>query len=73
MNIRPISIVDDLVRVFGSNLEMNQVEIKGHGWFIAKPLPYYSVKNTLERIRDAWYVLTNRAFAVQFAQDRFKD
>jgi hypothetical protein len=25
----------------------------------------------VRRVRDAWYVLTNRAMAVQFAEDRF--
>lgn len=72
MKLPPPALLDDVVRIFGSDAEaQNKVLIPGKGWFISKSLPYYSFKNIVRRVRDAWYVLTNRAMAVQFAEDRF--
>jgi len=46
-----------------------QVEINGR-WWAAKPLPYYSRRNTRMRIYHAWLVLTGKAMAWQYAEDR---
>ena len=65
-------LIDALYR----NHKSNEVEILGKGWFIAKPkprYPYYSLRNILMRIKDAWLVLRNKAIAAQFAEDYFKE
>ena len=62
-----IPLVDELLR-----LQENMTCINGK-WYVAKPLPhYYNLRNTLLRVKSAWYVLTGRALAVQFAQDQIK-
>lgn len=62
-----LPLVDELLKFQGSTTCINGK------WYVAKPLPhYYSLRNTLLRIKSAWYVLTGRALAVQFAQDQIK-
>ena len=46
-----------------------QVEINGR-WWVAKPLNYYGLHNTGMRIYHAWLVLTGKAMAWQYAEDR---
>lgn len=50
-------------------------EIKGKGWFVAKPYPCYynGIFRLWRRVLDAYLVLTNKAFAVQYARDYFKN
>lgn len=61
-------LIDKIIkekRINNKTVEIN----KEH--FIAKPMPYYSWK-IWKRIKDAYLVLTNKAFAVQYAKDYFK-
>lgn len=57
-------LIDQLVR-FADSVK---VEIGGQ-LYIARRLPYYKWRRLPRRVYHAWLVLTNRAIAVQFAQD----
>ena len=43
------------------------------GWYVAKPLPYYSFITLIEHFYHAWLVLIDKAIAVQYAEDRYKN
>lgn len=47
----------------------NKVEIGGR-WYIAKPLPYYGLRNWIMRLHHSWLVLAGRASVWQYAEDR---
>lgn len=59
-----MSILKDLVK----NLDNNQVKIKGK-WFIAKPLNKLTIK---DRIKGSIKVLTGKAIAMPFKEDKIK-
>lgn len=54
------TLIDDLKEQFNTNKE---VEGK---WYVAKCLGSYSL---LYRLKDAWKVLTKKAFAVHYKED----
>ena len=46
----------------------------GTKWYIAKPLqPSLTPKKLLERIQDAWRIITGRSFAVHYMRDELDD
>lgn len=61
-------LIDEVISA-ESIIASAQVEINGR-WYVAKPLPYYGWKNTRMRIYHAWLVLTGKASAWQYAEDR---
>jgi hypothetical protein len=38
-------------------------------WYIAKPLPFYSLKTKLKRIKDGLRVVSGKSFAVHYKED----
>jgi hypothetical protein len=38
-------------------------------WYMAKPIPYYSIKTLLNRVRDAIRVIRGKSFAVHYKED----
>lgn len=58
-------LLDTLIEV--SKRSRAETLNKNGGWFIAKPVSYFS----LSRFRDSWLVLTGKAVAVQYASDFF--
>lgn len=42
----------------------------GGYWFISREKPYYALSSLLKRIFHAYLVLSGKAMAIQFAQDR---
>ncbi len=47
-----------------------KVEIKGHGWYPARPIN--NCKSLFERIRESWLVFTGKADAFIWPQDSLK-
>jgi hypothetical protein len=41
-------------------------------WYIAREISFYSCWTIFERIYHAWLVITNKAIAVQYAEDFYK-
>ena len=65
---RPI-MVDTLVKVMSNELLTPRVCIDGQ-WMISKPVPLFGLSSGAERIYHAWLVLTGKAEAYQYAEDR---
>lgn len=40
-------------------------------WYISSNLPNYGWRNTINRIYHSYLILTGKAIAIQFAEDRF--
>ena len=38
-------------------------------WYIAKPLPFYSLKTKIQRIKDGLRVMNGKSFAVHYKED----
>jgi len=38
-------------------------------WYHAKPLPFYSIKTVLKRIKDGIRVMKGKSFAVHYKED----
>ena len=38
-------------------------------FYMAKPIPFYSYKTVLNRIKDGFRVMTGRSFAVHYKED----
>lgn len=45
-----------------------QTEIKGHGWFPARPINY-QCRTLMERLREAWMVFTGKADPFVWPED----
>jgi len=44
-------------------------QAKNLKWYIAKPLPFYSLKTKLQRIKDGLRVMNGKSFAVHYKED----
>ena len=38
-------------------------------WYIAKPIPFYSLKTKIQRIKDGFRVMIGKSFAVHYKED----
>ncbi len=47
----------------------NTAQAKDLKWYIAKPLPFYSLKAKLQRIKDGLRVMNGKSFAVHYKED----
>ena len=70
MNLTPPPLIDELLSK-AEHFKSNQCEIGGY-WYCARSLPYYSWRKAIRQIWHAWLVLTGKAMAFQFAEDRPK-
>ncbi|GEM_PF-2749264 len=66
-------LIDDLIDL---NPKENMVELvtisrwgRQVGWYIAKPLPFYSIGALIGRIGDAWRVLNDKSRAYHYKED----
>jgi hypothetical protein len=47
----------------------NLSQSKDLKWYLAKPIPFKSLKTTLKRIGDGFRVINGKSFAVHYKQD----
>jgi hypothetical protein len=47
----------------------NLSQAKDLKWYLAKPIPFKSLKTTLKRIGDGFRVINGKSFAVHYKQD----
>lgn len=47
----------------------NTAQAKDLKWYIAKPLPFYSLKMKIQRIKDGLRVVNGKSFAVHYKED----
>lgn len=66
----PPPLIDDLIGQ-RATLARETCEIKGKT-YARRRLPYYAVDKWPRRVGHAWLVLTGRAMAFQYAEDRFR-
>lgn len=67
--LSPPILIDELLN--GAERCADTGVLFGGKWYIARPLPYYGWRNALTRVWHSWLVLTGKASAFQFAQDRY--
>ncbi len=47
----------------------NTAQAKDLKWYIAKPLPFYSLKTKIQRFKDGLRVMNGKSFAVHYKED----
>jgi hypothetical protein len=47
----------------------NEAQAKDLKWYIAKPLPFYSLKTKIQRFKDGLRVMNGKSFAVHYKED----
>ena len=47
----------------------NTAQAKDLKWYIAKPLPFRSLKTTIKRLKDGLRVMNGKSFAVHYKED----
>jgi hypothetical protein len=47
----------------------NTVQAKDLKWYIAKPLPFNSLKTKIQRFKDGLRVMNGKSFAVHYKED----
>jgi hypothetical protein len=47
----------------------NTAQAKDLKWYIAKPLPFNSLKTTIKRLKDGLRVMNGKSFAVHYKED----
>jgi hypothetical protein len=58
-------LIDELLKE-ECNPTLTQIDSK---FYIAKPIPYYSIFSLIDRIKDALKVFRGKAFAVHYKED----
>lgn len=58
-------LVDKLIKEVDTSVN---TQINGL-WYLAKPIPFKSLKTTIERIKDGLRVIKGKSFAVHYKQD----
>ena len=59
-------LLDKLLKEVDSSTTSQSKDLK---WYIAKPLPFYSLKMKFQRIKDGLRVMNGKSFAVHYKQD----
>jgi hypothetical protein len=47
----------------------NTAQAKDLKWYITKPLPFYSLKTKIQRLKDGLRVMNGKSFAVHYKED----
>ena len=47
----------------------NTAQAKDLKWYIAKPLPFCSLKTTIKKLKDGLRVMNGKSFAVHYKED----
>jgi hypothetical protein len=61
-----MSILIDKLLKEDSNSTLTQINLK---FYVAKPIPYYSIYTFIDRIKDGLKVMRGKAFAVHYKED----
>lgn len=59
-------LIDELVQETNNGITSQAKDLK---WYLAKPLPFYTIKTKLKRIKDALRVINGKSFAVHYKVD----
>lgn len=59
-------LIDKLVKETDNGITSQAKDLK---WYLAKPLPFYSLKTKLKRIKDGLRVMNGKSFAVHYKDD----
>ena len=59
-------LIDRLLKETNSSITGQAKDLK---WYLAKPIPFKSLKTTLKRIGDGFRVINGKSFAVHYKQD----
>lgn len=59
-------LLDKLLKEVDTSITAQAKDLK---WYIAKPLPLYSLKAKLQRIKDGIRVINGKSFAVHYKED----
>ena len=59
-------LLDKLLKEAGTSTTAQAKDLK---WYIAKPLPFYSLKTKIQRIKDGLRVMNGKSFAVHYKED----
>lgn len=80
--MKPSILIDTLIKEKGfiqdSNKDQTYTGIKNENsglvyWYIAKPEKMRGILEKINRLKAAWLVLTDRAFAVHYKEDEKED
>ena len=59
-------LIDKLLKEADTSTTAQAIDLK---WYIAKPLPFYSLKDKLQKIKDGLRVMNGKSFAVHYKED----
>ena len=59
-------LIDKLLKEANTNITAQAKDLK---WYLAKPVPFKSLKTTLKRIKDGFRVINGKSFAVHYKVD----
>lgn len=69
MKLKPPPVLGGIIEYYTKGIK-DQEEINGK-WVIAKPIEYLTLKKLLSRLWYAWLIIKGKAWAVQYARDRY--
>jgi hypothetical protein len=59
-------LIDKLLKEVDASTTAQAKDLK---WYLAKPIPSYSLKSKLKMIKDGLRVMSGKSFAVHYKQD----
>jgi hypothetical protein len=59
-------LLDKLIKEVDTSVTVQAKDLK---WYLTKPIPFKSLKTTLNRLKDGFKVINGKSFAVHFKQD----
>ena len=59
-------LLDKLLREADTSPTTQAKDLK---WYITKPLPFYSLRTKIQRIKDGLRVMNGKSFAVHYKED----
>ena len=64
------TLVDNFLKeIIDEDDTLNLTQEKNGEWYIAKPLPFYSLEGFFKRFKDMYLILIGRATAIHFKED----
>ncbi len=68
-------LIDKLIKEHKEHPTTEYDDGKGYsiGWYLAKPLPFYSIGSYLSRVKDAYRVLIDKSRAYHYKEDEVNE